>query len=180
MAKSGGMFAADSPRLLAEMLQVFNDADLKRTIGTYLGDVPLLSLQKVTLRKATADLPYAWHQDGKFLGPVRAMNVWLALSRCGDVSPGLDVVPRRLDQHAEAGGEGTIIDIQVSQQVAERLAGDRGVLRPIFNPGDALLFDELFLHQTGSDPEMPDTRYAIESWFFAASAFPEDYTPIAI
>ena len=26
------------------------------------------------------------------------------------------------------------------------------ILRPIFEPGDALLFDELFLHQTGLGP----------------------------
>ena len=51
--------------------------------------------------------------------------------------------------------------------------------RPIFDPGDALLFDDLFLHQTGSDPSMPNTRYAIESWFFGPSAYPDEYVPIA-
>ena len=39
----------------------------------------------------------AWHQDGAFMGDVRALNLWLSLSRCGDESPGLDIVPRRLD-----------------------------------------------------------------------------------
>ena len=48
----------------------------------------------------------------------------------------------------------------------------RPILRPIFEPGDALLFDELFLHKTGSDPAMPNPRFAIENWFFGASAFP--------
>ncbi len=59
------------------------------------------------------------------------------------------------------------------------LAGDFGILRPNFEPGDALLFDELFPHQTGSDPQMPRPRYAIESWFFGPSAFPSDYAPLA-
>ena len=40
------------------------------------------------------------------------------------------------------------------------MAGDVGIVRPIFDPGDALLFDHLFLHQTGSDPSMPNPRYA--------------------
>ena len=31
------------------------------------------------------------------MGDVRALNLWLSLSRCGDESPGLDMVPRRLD-----------------------------------------------------------------------------------
>jgi len=43
-----------------------------------------------------------------------------------------------------------------------------------------LLFDELCLHQTGSDPSMPKPRYAVEAWFFGASALPEDYAPIAV
>ena len=51
---------------------------------------------------------------------------------------------------------------------------------PIFEPGDALFFDELFLHQTGSDPAMPKPRYALESWFFGASRFPSAYAPIAV
>ena len=54
-----------------------------------------------------------------------------------------------------------------------------GITRPVFKPGDALLFDDLFLHQTGSDPSMSKPRYAIESWFFGPSAFPQDYVPIA-
>jgi len=42
-----------------------------------------------------------------------------------------------------------------------------------------LLFDEKFLHQTGSDPSMPNPRYAVESWFFGPSAYPENFVPIA-
>ena len=42
-----------------------------------------------------------------------------------------------------------------------------------------LLFDDLFLHRTASDPAMPKPRFAVESWFFAPSAFPEDYAPLA-
>ena len=52
-------------------------------------------------------------------------------------------------------------------------------MRPIFEPGDVLLFDDLFLHRTGSDPAMPKPRFAIESWFFGPSTFPEDYAPLA-
>jgi hypothetical protein len=53
-------------------------------------------------------------------------------------------------------------------------------VRPIFEPGDALFFDEMFLHQTGSDPSMPNPRFAIESWFFGGTAFPGDYAPLAV
>ena len=49
-----------------------------------------------------------------------------------------------------------MLEIQVSQAKAEEAAGDAPILRPIFEPGDALFFDELFLHQTASDPSMPN------------------------
>jgi hypothetical protein len=54
------------------------------------------------------------------------------------------------------------------------------IVRPIFEPGDALFFDELFLHQTGSDPGMPRPRFAIENWFFGGSAFPREFAPLAV
>ena len=114
------------------------------------------------------------------MGQVRALNLWLSLSRCGDESPGLDIVPRRLDELVAAQTDEALLDYQVSQKMAEDAAGDKPIVRPIFEPGDALLFDDLFLHKTGSDPSMPKPRYAIENWFFGGSAFPETYAPIAV
>jgi hypothetical protein len=177
--QGGGVLAVDSPRLLFDMLQGFEDAGLRKVIQGYLGEKPAISGQKCTLRKATPDVGGAWHQDGKFMGPVRSVNVWLSLSRCGDVAPSMDVVPKRLEEFVRTGGPGTMIENQIGQQDAEEAAGDAGIVRPIFEPGDALIFDHLFLHQTGSDPSMPNPRYAIESWFFGPSAYPENYVPIA-
>ena len=187
---SGGLFAADSPQVMFEMLDCFEEAGLKPLIEGYLGEAVAFSAEKTTLRRTTADLPGGWHQDGKFLGEVRALNLWLSLSRCGDVAPGLDIVPRRLDSVQETTpvwvedetgtGEGKMVDLGIDAGKVEELAGPGGVSRPIFEPGDALLFDDLFLHSTGSDPSMAETRYAIESWFFAPSAFPESYVPLAL
>ena len=179
VAEGGGVLAADSPRLLFAMLESFEDAGLRSVIEEYLGEKPAVSAQKCTLRKATPDVTGGWHQDGSFLGPIRSVNVWLALSRCGDVAPSMDVIPKRFDGMVETGTEGAVLDYQVAQAMAEQVAGDAGIVRPIFNPGDALLFDHLFLHQTGSDPAMPNPRYAIESWFFGPSAYPVEYAPIA-
>jgi hypothetical protein len=114
------------------------------------------------------------------MGEVRALNLWLSLSRCGDVAPGLDIVPRRLDDLVLTQTDEATLPIQVSQQKAEEAAGDTPIVRPIFEPGDALFFDEMFLHQTASDPSMPNPRFAIESWFFGCSAFPADYAPVAV
>ena len=176
----GGVLAPDAPLLATEMIDLFAGAGLPRLVGDYLGEQPLLSIQKTTLRKADPSVPGAWHQDGKFMGDVRALNLWLSLSRCGDESPGLDIVPRRLDEIVATETDDAVLDYQVSQAKAAEAAGDKPIIRPIFEPGDALFFDDLFLHQTGSDPSMPKPRFAIESWFFGRSAFPGEYGPIAV
>ena len=178
--EGGGLLAPDSPLLTFEMLEMFRTAGLPELVGAYLGERPLISLQKTTLRKAEPQVPGAWHQDGAFMGEVRALNLWLSLSRCGDESPGLDLVPRRLEHIVTTATDEAVLDYQVSQAKAEEAAGDKPITRPIFEPGDALFFDELFLHQTGSDPSMPKPRFAIESWFFGGSAFPGEYGPLAV
>jgi hypothetical protein len=175
----GGLWAADSPRLLFEMLDTFDRAGLRDAIRGYLGEPPVISVQKCTLRRVDPDAGRGWHQDGAFMGDVRALNVWLSLSHCGDEAPGMDVVPRRLDEIVPTGTEGAMFEWSVSEQVAEEAAGETGVVRPIFEPGDVLLFDELFLHSTAAEPEMPKSRWAIESWFFGASASPAEYSPLA-
>jgi hypothetical protein len=177
--EGGGVLAADSPRMLFDMLDALEQAGLRSVIEGYLGEKPAISAQKCTLRKALPEIAGGWHQDGRFMGEPRSLNVWLSLSRCGDVAPSMDIVPKRLDELVATGGEGAYLDFMNSQENVEKAAGDVGIVRPIFDPGDALLFDELFMHQTGSDPDMPNPRYAIESWFFGPSDYPDNYVPIA-
>lgn len=178
--QGGGVLAADAPMLNFTMMEMFRAASLQRIASEYLGEPALISVHKTTLRKADPSIPGAWHQDGYFMGEVRSLNLWLSLSRCGDVAPGLDIVPRRLNHYVATATEEAVLDYTISQEKAEAAAGDHPIIRPIFEPGDALFFDEMFLHQTGSSPEMPNPRYAIENWFFGGSAFPDEYAPIAI
>jgi hypothetical protein len=176
--EGGGVFAVDSPQLGFEMGEMYRAAGILDLIAAYLGEPPLVTGDKTTLRKAEPSVSGAWHQDGKFMGEVKALNLWLALSHCGDDAPGLDLVPRRLDGHVATQTDEAIMANQVSQRVAEAAAGERAIVRPIFEPGDALFFDELFLHKTASDPRMRKPRYAIENWFFAPSGFPDAYVPL--
>lgn len=180
VAMAGGVFAVDSPAISFQMTEAIREAGLPELLSGYLGQAPLQAADKTTLRRAEPSVGGAWHQDGKFMGPVRALNLWLALSHCGSDAPGLDLVPRRLDEHVPTQTDGVRMLNQVSQQAAELAAGELPILRPVFEPGDALLFDELFLHKTASDASMRRPRYAIESWFFAPSGFPPDYIPLTI
>jgi hypothetical protein len=176
--QGGGILAADSPKLATNLLDLFEAAGLPRLVEGYLGEPSLLSVHKTTLRKADPSVGGAWHQDGAFMGDARALNLWLSLSRCGDEAPGLDLVPRRLDEIVVE--HEAMLDVELTRARAREAAGDLAILRPIFEPGDALFFDEMFLHQTGSDRSMPNPRFAVESWFFGSSAFPPDYAPLAL
>jgi hypothetical protein len=176
-----GTWIADSPRLLFRLLDTFEGLGLRESITAYLGERPAISLNKGTLRRLPPQGGTEWwHQDGAFLGEgIRSLNVWVALSACGRDAPGLDLVAKRLEGIVEPGQRGADFDWSLSDEEVRELAGD-SIVRPIFEPGDALLFDHLFLHRTGTDPGMTQTRYATETWFFAPSAYPDpgDQVPL--
>lgn len=182
VGKGSGIWTADSPRLLFELLAAYEDAGMREIVTGYLGERPALSVNKGTLRRAAPKVGTEWwHQDGAFLGAgIRSLNIWLSLNDSGVDAPGLEVVSKRLERIVDAGTEGADFDWSVSDAVVAREA-DGAIASPIFRSGDALLFDHLNLHRTGTTPEMTKTRYATETWFFAPSAYPDpqEQVPLA-
>ena len=178
---SGGLWTADSPRMLFELTELAEDTGIAALIEAYFGERPALSANKCTLRRVPIDTNTNWHQDGAFLGrQVRSLNLWLALSPCGVDASGLDIVPQRLDEILPTGTEGAYFNWSVSPQVVEDAAGGPdAIVSPEFGPGDALLFDHMFLHRTGITPGMTQERWAIEAWFFAPSSYPDGQIPLA-
>ncbi|MGH8986877.1 MAG: phytanoyl-CoA dioxygenase family protein [Acidimicrobiia bacterium] len=177
--EAGGVWAVDSPRGMFELFDVLHEVGLARLVRAYLGERPALAIDKCTLRRVGQISGTDWHQDGAFLGEgIRTINVWMALSDCGRDAPGLDVVPRRLNEIVETGTEGAVFPWAVGPGVVERVSA-AAVCRPTFEAGDVLLFDEMFLHRTALDPSMTRERYAVETWFFAPSVFPDHYLPLA-
>ncbi len=169
-----GIWLADSPRALFQLADTFESAGLRELITEYLGERPAISVNKGTLRRAAPTVGTEWwHQDGAFLGgEIRSLNVWLSLTDCGVDAPGMDIVGRRLESIVETGTRDADFEWSVSPEVVAEIAGD-DISRPVFRPGDALLFDHLCLHKTASSAEMTKTRYATETWFFAPSAYPD-------
>jgi Phytanoyl-CoA dioxygenase (PhyH) len=179
--QAGGVWTADSPRALADFIAFLRAHNVTRVIEDYLGEPSYLSLGKSTLRVVKPGTNADWHQDGSFLGPdIRTVNVWLALSDCGEHATGLDILPRRLNGLVETGTRGAAFDWCVGKGVIEDMSRETPVLTPAFKAGDALLFDQLFLHRTSGAPNVTLDRLAIESWFFAGSTFPMDQVPLAI
>lgn len=176
---SGALWTAHSPRMLFELTELIEETGVGALVETYLGERPALSANKCTLRRVPVDTNTNWHQDGAFLGrDVRTLNLWLALSPCGVDAPGLDIVPKRFDHVLPTGTDGALFDWSVSPAVVSEVAGPDGVVSPTFEPGDALLFDHLFLHRTGVNPGMSRERHAIETWFFAPSTYPDGQIPL--
>jgi hypothetical protein len=173
------LLTCDSPRMVYEVLNAFEGAGLRGVLSEYFGERAALSSRKWSLRRVPPNAEGAWHQDGAFLGPtnIRTLNVWVALSPCGDEAPGIEVVPARLNALAPTGTDDAPFTWAVSDAVAQRMAeGPMPRLR--FQAGDALFFDQWTLHRTEARPNMTRTRYGLESWFFAASRFPDRQVPI--
>jgi hypothetical protein len=182
LRSSGGVFAADSPPVLFDLLEAVNEAGITALVAAHLGEQPALSVKKTTLRRVTVDGSDAsWHQDGAFMGTnIRSVNLWLPLSHCGDDAPGLDILPRRLDHVVETGTEGAFFDWAASPAKVKEAGEGVEVCRPIFEAGDALLFDHLFMHRTAADSWMSKDRHGVEMWFFAPSLYPSREIPLLV
>ena len=179
--ESGGVWAAESPRLFQTLLALYRSQGVLEAVGGYLGEPPLLSVGKTVFRRAEPDGHGLFHQDGAFMGAdIRTMNVWTALSDCGEDAPGLEVVGRRVPHIVQTGTPGAIFHWAVAREEAERAADGAPIVFPRFNAGDALIFDQLMLHATGVRPGMTKRRYALESWFFAPSSHAADQVPIVV
>ncbi len=178
----GGVFAADSPPVLFDLLEAVDAAGITELVTAYLGERPAISLKKTTLRRVTKKSSDAsWHQDGAFMGTdIRTVNLWLPLTPCGVDAPGLDILPCRLDGLVETGTEGAVFDWAASATKVEQAGGGVKVCRPVFEAGDALLFDHLFMHRTAADASMIRDRHAIEMWFFAPCLYPSREIPLVV
>ncbi len=175
----GSLWTVDSPRMTFDLFEMIEQTGLGSLMTDFLGERPLMSAIKGTLRRMPpeVDIDGRWHQDGAFLGEqVGAFNCWLALTPCGTDAPGLDVVPKRLDGIVP--NDGARYDWAVADDAVLQAASGTPIVRPLFDAGDALIFDHLLLHRTGASREMTKPRYAIESWFFAPSAYPTGQLPV--
>lgn len=179
-ARAQSMWTADSPRMLFDLIELFESLRVTDMIGEYLGERPALSVGKSALRRVSPTLSAtAWHQDGAFLGAdVRSVNLWLSLSHCGEDASAMDVVPKRITRVLETGTDNAPLTWCIGDAKVSEAAQGTPVASPIFAPGDALLFDHFFVHRTSLPPGRCRDRYAIESWFFAPTGYPMEQMPL--
>ena len=139
--RNGGMLLVDAPRVYWSVVDELTEAGVIAAITGYLGENLAVSSHKCVLRKMQ-DFTPTWHQDGSFMGgQVRAVNVWLALSDCGPgtQAPGLDILPKRVDEILDTQTHGATYSIAIGQGLVDEVGGDTPWISPRFEPGDALV-----------------------------------------
>jgi hypothetical protein len=171
---SGTSYVPDSPRLLFALLEAFDAARVKDVIGDFFGESPALSLIKVAQRRLPPSATGGWHQDAAVYGAVaRTLNLWVPVSRCGDVAPGLDLWPRRLDHIVKTAGTEGVAEFTADTDAVAALMRETPPVRPVFDEGDAVIFDQWLLHRTASSSQYAEQRYGFECWLFAPSTYPD-------
>jgi hypothetical protein len=171
----------DSPRAMFRLIEIYRRHGLPALIEEYLGEPPALSVEKTALRRVPYDTLGGWHQDGAFLGDdIRSLNLWITASDCGVDAPTMELVPLRLDHIVEKGTGDAPYPWAVGDSAARAAAGTVGLVRPVFREGDAIFFDQMNLHRTSGGPGMTKTRYAVESWWFAPSHYPNNLLPLLV
>ena len=180
---SASVWVVDAPRMANELIQFYQAIGLPGLLQNYFSEPATLSVKKWVLRRVAPDngSESGWHQDGRFLGDgIRTVNMWIALTDCGgDASaPGIEIVGGHENIIYETGTQGAPFDWTVGQGLVDSLGEESPVLCPRFAPGDAVFFDHYNLHRTAFGIDHSQDRYALESWFFAASRAPEKQIPV--
>lgn len=182
-SESGSVWAVDAPRVASQLIEFYHAINLPHLLNGYFAEPAALSVKKWVLRKVAPNngSKSGWHQDGRFLGDgIRTVNLWIALTECGGQakSPGLDIVGGKNRKIYETGTQGAPFDWTVGQGLVDGLGSESPALCPRFSPGDALFFDHYNLHRTAFGDDHTENRYALESWFFAASRAPAKQMPV--
>lgn len=176
--ESSGALAVDSPRGVFQLLETFREAGVDRLAAEYLGGPPILSAEKSVFRRVAPSTYATWHQDGAFLGEnIRTLDVWIALSHCGKTAPSLEILPRRVSRVLPTGA---FFSWDLDEKEIEKAFPGYTTVLAEFEPGDAILFDQLCVHRSGHAPGMTEPRLAIECWLFAANSVPQDYTGLVL
>jgi Phytanoyl-CoA dioxygenase (PhyH) len=170
--------SAEVDAMVAGVASAYESSGLVGVVRDYLEEPPVASAHRiVVLRVSRETAGLGWHQDGQFFGIVAALSVWTALDDCGLEGPSLGFVPRRVD-HVITPGRMLMQDPKMDATVSELLAG-QPFAEPALRAGDALLFDEMTVHRSGTRALRAPHRDLMITWFFAPSRFPDAHTPLA-
>lgn len=182
---TGAVWAAHSPRSAAQMMRFYRAINLPTMLHEYFGEPATLCVKKWVLRCVGAEptKKSGWHQDGRLWDDdIKVVNLWVTLTECGGnaSAPGIEMVSGSNQDIYESGTGDARFSWTVGQEVVDQISDSKPIVCPHLHPGDAIFFDHLNLHRTCHVPHETRNRYAVESWFFAASDAMEKMIPIVL
>jgi len=124
-----------------------------------------------------------WHQDGFALpADLHLLNCWMAISQnaVGQDSPGLELLvdrPETIMPLETKPVSSNYAFLEPDRDQFEEWERKSSVLRPVLQPGDAIVFDKFILHRTYTAPTMDQRRISAELRF--AGDIPEIHEMIA-
>ena len=176
-----GVHSIRSPSAFEATLELYASVGLKKLLNEYFASEIVVSTEKMLFRRGNGvNLP-SWHQDGRFMDtvPTDFLNVWLSLSHCGGSTgaPGLFVVPRGESEYVAPlfPNESGLLNILLNHTEITQ----RHPIAPVFQPGDALIFDKYLVHSTQFDDGRGDwtrIRHAIEMWVHPQCSVENSYS----
>ena len=107
-------------------------------------------------------VPY--HQDVTVIDPRASVTTWIPLNECGAAAPGLELANALITAPLPI----TPGDYTITADVIEWDS-----IRPVFKPGDAVLFLNTTPHRSYVTPDMTRPRYSFEVRYMPASAINE-------
>jgi hypothetical protein len=176
----GAEATSDQAAMLDALVETYRETGLLALAESYIGEEPVGAPGRTVVKRNEEISGLPWHQDASFFrGKCGALNLWTALTPCGEQCPGLSVIPRRFETIVDP-QHFTVKPSERAASVADELAREMGVASPVFEPGDALVLDEMTLHRTSTRRWKVPVRDVAITWFFAPSRFPAVYEPLAL
>jgi hypothetical protein len=145
----------------------------------YFGQDDAISVyQENSVRYQRSDLKdqsYFFHQDGSYHSrdPKQhtGLTTWIPLNDCGETSPALQFVPKRLD----------LMPVPADKQMPYLFSDEKEILRkysemlwaPMMKIGDIMLFDHLIMHGTYIEAGMTEERQSADIRFFPSTRTPD-------
>ena len=93
-----------------------------------------ITIQEIYATRKDVYQPHPWHQDANEGNREYHFMCWIAVTHCGDTSPGLSFA---------IGNPGEYIGDGIKERVRKS-----EILSPVFKPGDAFFFDVFSIHKT--------------------------------
>jgi hypothetical protein len=170
-AKQGGASSSEVDHMVAMLIEAYRTQGVLALAERYLGEAPVGFPHRTVVKRNEPSAGLPWHQDASFFrGPCGSLDVWTALTECGRTCPSLWLVPRRIERILDESQTTVDASATVEDEMPQVLEGVEAV-RPVLQPGDAILLDEMTVHRTGTGWKAPSREVAV-TWFFAPSRLP--------